>query len=47
MRMLTEAANSMRDLQKFINENHIPQERIVNIMETNDGMWIVNYFVEE
>lgn len=47
MRMQTEAANSMRELQKFINENHIPQERILNIMETSDGMWIVNYFVED
>ena len=47
MRMQTEAANSMRDLNDFINKNHIPQERIVNIMETSDGMWIVNYFVEE
>lgn len=47
MRMQTEAANSMRELQKFINENHIPQERILNIMETSDGMWVVNYFVEE
>ena len=47
MRMQTEVANSMRDINEFINENHIPQEKIVNIMETSDGMWIVNYFVEE
>ena len=47
MRMQTEVANSMRDINDFINEKNIPQERIVNIMETNDGMWIVNYFVEE
>lgn len=47
MRMQTEAANSMRELQKFINENHIPQERILNIIETSDGMWVVNYFVED
>lgn len=47
MRMLTEAANSMRDIKDFINENHIPQERILNIMETKDGVWILNYFVEE
>ena len=47
MRMQTEAANSMRDLKDFINDNHIPQERIVNILQTNDGVWILNYFVED
>ena len=47
MRMQTEVANSMREINDFINEKHIPQERIFNIMETSDKTWIVNYFVEE
>ena len=47
MRMQTHAENSMRELESFINDNHISKEMIVNIFENSDKMYIVNYFVEE
>ena len=47
MRMLTHAANDMREITTFINENSIPKERIVNIFQSNDGTFMVIYFVED
>ena len=47
MKMLTHAANKMREIEEFINENAIPKERIVNIFQSNDGTYMVIYFVED
>ena len=47
MKMLTHAANDMREITKFINANNIPKEHIVNIFQSNDGTFMVVYFSEE
>lgn len=47
MRFQTEIANSIREINTFINENHIEKDMIVNIDELKDGTWILNYFVED
>ena len=45
--MLTHAANQMREIEDFINANSIPKEHIVNIFQSQDGTFMVVYFVEE
>jgi len=47
MKMYTEAANSLRDINDFVNDHNIPQEHIVNIFETQDGVFMLIYFAEE
>ncbi len=47
MKMYTEAANSLRDINEFVNRNHIPKEHIVNIFESHDGTFMLVYFAED
>ncbi len=47
MKMLTQAANDMREINNFVNQNGIPQENIVNIFQSKDGVYMLVYFVEE
>ncbi len=47
MRMLTKAANDMRAINDFVNEMNIPQEHIVNIFQSKDGVFMLVYFEEE
>lgn len=41
MRMYTRAFNKMRELTDFVNENGIPQERIVTIFESDEKNFIL------
>ena len=45
MEMLTQCANSMRDITNFINEQKLTKDQILNIMQLNDGTIVLNYFV--
>ena len=47
MRMETFSANSQRSITDFVNENHISKEQIINIYQTREGEYIINYFVKE
>ena len=47
MKMLTHAANKMREIEEFINANNIPKEHIVNIFQSQDGTFMVIYFGED
>ena len=46
MRMYTYAANDMRAITDFVNENGIKKEDIVGIYETKSGVFMLNYFAE-
>lgn len=47
MKMFTKAANDMREINTFVNENRIPQENIVNIFQSKDGIYMLVYFTED
>ena len=47
MRMLTEAANDMREINDFVNKNAIPREHIVNIFQSKDGTFMLVYYAED
>lgn len=47
MKMLTHAANDMREINNFVNRNGIPKENIVNIFQSKDGVYMLVYFAEE
>lgn len=47
MRMYTKAANDLREINDFVNDMHIPKEHIVNIFQSNDGVYMLVYFEEE
>ena len=47
MRMLTYAANKMREIDDFVNQNGIPKDNIVDIFQGSDGMFYISYFVED
>lgn len=46
MRMLTKAANDMREINNFVNEQHIKKEDIINIFQTMDGIFLLVYYAE-
>ncbi len=46
MRLYTEAFNNMRELNKFVNREGITQEQIINIFQSTDGMFYLNYYAE-
>lgn len=46
MRLYTEAFNDMRELNKFVNREGITQEQIINIFQSKDGMFYLNYYAE-
>lgn len=45
--MLTHAANDMREINNFVNQEGILQENIVNIFQSKDGTYMLVYFAEE
>ena len=45
MKMYTQVFNSMRDLNDYVNDNGITQNRIVNIF-SSDGTFILVYYSE-
>ena len=47
MKMYTEAANSLRDINDFVNEHNIPQDSIVSIIQSNDGVYMLVYYAED
>lgn len=46
MKMLTHSGNTMREITEFINQNGITKEQIFSIMQTKDGIFLLNYFEE-
>lgn len=47
MKMETWSANSQREITDFVNEHGITKDMIINIFETSDKTFILNYFTEE
>lgn len=46
MRMQTYAANQMRDIEKFVNENGIDKKNIVDIFQSKEGDFVLVYYAE-
>ena len=46
MRMCTFAANQLRDIEKFVNENNIDKKDIVDIFQSKDGDFMLVYYAE-
>ena len=46
MKMMTQSANSMRELVDFVNRNGIKKEDVVSMMQTKDGTFLLTYFAE-
>lgn len=46
MKMYTQSFNTMRGLNEYVNENHISQDSIVTIYETNDGIFLLIYYAD-
>lgn len=46
MRMYTRAFNKMSELNKFVNEIGIAQERIVSIFQSADETYLLVYYGE-
>ena len=44
--MYTRAFNKMSELNDFVNDEGIPQERIVNIFQTKDSLYVLVYYAE-
>ena len=47
MRMFVHSGNSMRELEEFVNENHIEKEQIFSMIQDRDGVWMLVYYAEE
>lgn len=47
MKMFTQAANDMREINKFVNENGIEQDRIVTVFQSTDGTYLLVYYAED
>lgn len=47
MKMFTQAANDMREINRFVNENGIEKDRIVNIFQSTDGTYLLVYYAED
>lgn len=45
--MFTCSKNDMRAINAFVNEHKIPQENIVEILQSNDGTFLLVYYAEE
>ena len=46
MKMRTEAANDMRAINDFVNENHITKDQIVSILQNGDGTYLLIYYAD-
>lgn len=46
MRMYTEAANDMRQINQIVNEKGLTPDQIVNIFQNKDGLYVLVYFSE-
>lgn len=47
MKMQTYIANTQRGITDFVNANGISKEMIINIFQSKEGEYILNYFVED
>lgn len=47
MKMFTHAANDMREINQFVNENDIQKEHIVNVFQSTDGTYLLIYYAED
>lgn len=47
MKLKTKAFNKIRELNDFTNEQGIEKEDIINIFQSNDGLFILSYYEEE
>ncbi len=45
-KMYTYAANSMRAIDEFVNENGIQKEQIVSILPSPDGTFFICYYAD-
>ena len=46
MRMQTYAANQLRDIENFVNENKIDKKDIVDIFQSKEGDFELVYYAE-
>ncbi len=46
-RMYTRAFNKMKELNDFVNEKGILRDDIVNIFQSNDGLFMIMYYENE
>ncbi len=44
--MYTHGANSMREIEKFVNDNGIDKKDIVDIFQSKDGSFFLVYYAE-
>lgn len=47
MRLQTQGANSMREIETFVNEHKIKKADIVSILQSKDGTYFLTYYVED
>lgn len=47
MKMFTFAANNVREINDFVNDNGIPQENIVSVFPTPEGVYMLIYYSED
>lgn len=47
MKMFTQAANDMREINDFVNEKGISNDQIVEILQSKDGTYMLVYFDED
>lgn len=45
MKMYTHAANTMREIEMFVNQKNITKDMIISIIHA-DGLFIITYFDE-
>lgn len=44
--MYTHGANSMREIEEFVNANGIEKKNIVDIFQSNSGDFVLVYYAE-
>lgn len=47
MKMYTEAFNSLRDLNNFVNSHGIEKQNVVSIFQAEDSTYILIYYANE
>lgn len=40
------SADKMRDIEKYVNENHISKEDIISVMQDADKNFVLTYFAD-
>ena len=45
--MFTQAANDMRGINDFVNAKGISKDQIVEIIQSNDGTYLLVYYAED